>query len=80
MRSWNPDIEEVSLAGPFADGTTGTMLTKSGGKHNIQLLGVQPNREFTLISDLPMPATKAQFTCAVEPSGSQAFCRSWEAR
>jgi hypothetical protein len=66
--SWNPDVENVTLAGPFATGTTGTMTTKSGGKHNIQLTDVQPNREFTLLSDLPMPATKVSFRCAVEPA------------
>ena len=67
---WNPDIEKVNLSGAFAEGTTGTMDTKSGGHHNIQLVGVQPGREFTLISDLPMPATKVAFRCLIEPAGS----------
>jgi hypothetical protein len=66
--AWNPDIEEVNLSGAFASGTTGTMRTKSGGKHNIVLSEVQPNRGFTLTSDLPMPATKARFRCAIEPT------------
>jgi hypothetical protein len=65
---WNPDIENVTLSGLFAEGTTGTMTTKSGGKHNIQLVGVQPGREFTLVSDLPMPATKVSFRCLIEPT------------
>jgi hypothetical protein len=65
--SWNPDIEAVTLDGGFASGTTGTMRTKSGGKHNIVLSEVQPSRGFTLTSDLPMPATKARFRCEVEP-------------
>jgi hypothetical protein len=67
---WNPDIESVNLSGAFAEGTTGTMTTKSGGKHNIQLVGVQPNGEFTLVSDLPMPATKVAFRCLIEPAAS----------
>jgi hypothetical protein len=65
---WNPDIKYVNLAGPFASGTTGTMETNSGGKHNISLADVQPEREFTLISDMPMPATHVVFRCAIEPT------------
>lgn len=68
--AWNPDINWVKLEGPFADGTSGTMETKSGGKHNISLSGVQANREFTLTSDLPMPATKLHFRCAIEPTAA----------
>ena len=66
--AWNPDIKYVNLGGPFADGTTGTMETNSGGKHKISLSAVQPNREFTLTSDMPMPATKLDFRCAIEPT------------
>ena len=68
--SWNPDIRYVNLNGPFADGTTGTMETNSGGKHNISLSAVEPNRGFTLTSDMPMPATKLDFRCAIEPAGA----------
>ena len=67
-QQWNPDIKSVNLDGPFATGTTGTMETGSGGKHNIRLDNVQANREFTLVSDIPMPATKAVFRCAIEPT------------
>ncbi|HEV1997620.1 MAG TPA: SRPBCC family protein [Candidatus Dormibacteraeota bacterium] len=66
--SWNPDITYVKLEGDFASGTTGTMETKSGGKHNISLADVHQEREFTLISDVPMPATKVVFRCAIEPT------------
>jgi uncharacterized protein YndB with AHSA1/START domain len=66
--SWNPDIETVSLDGPLADGAAGTMTTKSGGKHNIQIVDVRAGREFSLISDLPMPATKVRFRCLIEPA------------
>jgi len=65
---WNPDIEDVSLAAAFESGTTGTMRTRSGGRHNIVLSEVQPNRGFTLTSDLPMPATKARFRCEISPT------------
>ena len=66
----NPDIQAVSLDRGIADGSIGTMTTKSGGKHNIQISEVEPNRGFTLLSDLPMPATRVQFRCAIEPMGT----------
>ncbi|MGI8610547.1 MAG: SRPBCC family protein [Candidatus Dormibacteria bacterium] len=64
--TWNPDIKWVKLDGGFASGTTGTMETNSGGKHNIVLSNVHQEREFTLTSDVPMPATKVVFRCAIE--------------
>lgn len=67
--SWNPDVETVDLDGPLAEGATGTMTTKSGGTHKIQIVDVTAGREFTLISDLPMPATRVRFRCLVEPAG-----------
>ena len=68
--SWNPDIRHVILDGAFASGTIGTMETNSGGKHEIALKDVVANRGFTLTSDMPMPATKLDFRCAIEPVGS----------
>jgi hypothetical protein len=68
--TWNPDIKYVHLDGPFASGTTGKMETNSGGKHNISLSDVQADRGFTLTSDMPMPATKVVFRCAIEATGA----------
>jgi hypothetical protein len=68
--TWNPDVQDVTLDRGIADGSRGTMTTKAGGTHNIVISEVQPNRGFTLTSDLPMPAVKAQFRCAIEPTGS----------
>ena len=45
---WNPDVKEIEISGPFADGTTGTMTTRSGGSHAISLEEVQPGRSFQL--------------------------------
>ncbi len=68
--AWNPDILAVTLDRGIADGSSGTMTTKSGGTHKIQISEVAANRGFTLLSDLPMPATRVQFRCAIEPVGN----------
>jgi hypothetical protein len=68
--TWNPDVEDVTLDRGIAEGSTGTMTTKAGGTHHIAISDVQPHRGFTLTSDLPMPAVKAQFRCAIEPTVS----------
>jgi uncharacterized protein YndB with AHSA1/START domain len=65
---WNPDVEEVSLDGPFRSGATGTMQTRSGGKHRITISEVAPGRSFVLESD-GVPATKLLFTCQVAAAG-----------
>jgi uncharacterized protein YndB with AHSA1/START domain len=68
--TWNPDIQAVFLPGGIAEGSKGTMTTNQGGTHNISISEVQPNRGFTLHSDLPMPATTLHFRCSIEPVGS----------
>jgi uncharacterized protein YndB with AHSA1/START domain len=66
---WNPDMESVTLAGPFASGTQGTMRTRSGGQHSIVLEDVEPPRGFTVNSD-GMPATRLRFRCEVAPAAA----------
>lgn len=61
---WNPDVQEVALGTPFGPGATGTMLTKSGGRHDIAIREVDPGRSFVLEST-GVPATKLRFRCEV---------------
>lgn len=66
--SWNPDMEVVSLDGPFKSGTTGTMRTKSGGTHKIVLEDVREGKAFRVNSD-GMPATRLHFRCEIAARG-----------
>ena len=64
---WNPDVRTVSLDGPFATGTTGSMTT-GAGTHTIRLENVVQGRSFDLVTS-PMPATTFRFHCEVTPDG-----------
>jgi hypothetical protein len=68
-QEWNPDVQAVHLDGPFAPGTTGTMSTKSGGTHRIQIERVEPGRSFSLRASA-MPLTPFVFHCEIAPTGS----------
>jgi hypothetical protein len=66
--SWNPDVREVSLDGPFATGTAGSMTT-GAGTHAIHLENVESGRSFDLVT-APVPATTFRFHCEVTPDGT----------
>jgi hypothetical protein len=66
---WNPDVEAITLDGPFAAGTTGTMRTKRGGSHQIRLEEVQAGKAFQLESTA-IPGAKFHFRCEITPLGS----------
>jgi hypothetical protein len=66
--SWNPDVREISLQGPFATGTTGSMNT-GAGTHDIRLENVVEGCAFDLVTS-PIPATTFRFHCEVTPDGS----------
>jgi hypothetical protein len=66
--SWNPDVRAVSLDGPFATGTSGSMTT-GAGTHDIRLENVVSGRSFDLVTS-PIPATTFRFHCEVTPNGS----------
>ncbi|MBV9281416.1 MAG: SRPBCC family protein [Chloroflexi bacterium] len=66
--TWNPDIRAVSLDGPFASGTAGTMTT-GAGTHRIRLDQVVSGRSFDLVTS-PVPATTFRFHCQVDPAPS----------
>jgi uncharacterized protein YndB with AHSA1/START domain len=60
---WNPDVRSMTLTGPFAAGTTGTMKTKQGTRQ-VQLAEVVPGRSF-LLETTVIPLTRFAFECQV---------------
>jgi Polyketide cyclase / dehydrase and lipid transport len=64
---WNPDVISISLEGAFASGTTGTMTTRAGGTHSIELEDVQAARTFTIRTS-PAPLSTFHFMCEVAPA------------
>jgi uncharacterized protein YndB with AHSA1/START domain len=62
-QEWNPDVQSMTLNGPFAAGTTGTMKTKQGTRQ-IQLTDVVPGRSFQLETTV-IPLTRFAFVCQV---------------
>jgi len=69
---WNPDVTAISLSGGFASGTSGTMTTRAGGTHPIELQAVEQGRTFTIRTS-PAPLSTFFFRCEVAPAaeGSQ---------
>ena len=65
---WNPDVRSITLDGPFASGTTGSMTTGNGA-HSIRLENVVEGRSFDLVTS-PIPATTFRFHCEVQPLGA----------
>jgi hypothetical protein len=61
---WNPDVVSVALDGPFAVGTTGTMVTRRM-THKIAFTAISPGTSFTLRAK-PVPGTILDFTCTIE--------------
>ena len=66
--TWNPDVRQVTLAGPFASGTIGRMTT-GARTHQIRLENVVESRSFDLVTAV-MPGTTFRFHCEVVPSGA----------
>ena len=67
-QEWNPDVQSMTLNGPFASGTTGTMVTKQGTRQ-IQLTEVVPGRSFRLETTV-IPLTRFAFECKVDGGSS----------
>src|ERR1700716_3971928 len=62
-QEWNPDVQSMTLNGPFATGTSGTMTTKQGTRQ-VQLTSVVPGRSFQLETTV-IPLTRFAFECQV---------------
>src|SRR5438128_8475730 len=67
---WNPDVQSMTLDGPFAAGASGTMKTKQGTRQ-VQLTEVVPGRSFRLETTV-IPLTRFAFECRVAagPAGN----------
>ena len=65
---WNPDVQSMTLNGPFAAGTTGTMKTKQGTRA-ITLTEVLPGKSFRLETTV-IPLTRFAFECKVSPGSA----------
>jgi uncharacterized protein YndB with AHSA1/START domain len=63
---WNPSVSSMTIEGPFAPGTTGTMRTPHGRSHRMQIVDVQPPRTFALRTSV-IPGTNFLFRCTVAP-------------
>jgi uncharacterized protein YndB with AHSA1/START domain len=50
---WNPTIADVSLDGPFAEGTTGRLKPAHGPRAKMVLCDVRPAAGFTDVARLP---------------------------
>lgn len=66
---WNPDMKESKLDGPLKLGMTGTINTRSGGKHNVVVTHFEDGRSFELESTA-LPGTKMAIRATIAPSGS----------
>jgi hypothetical protein len=52
--SWDPEVLEATLAGPFASGAVGTIKPKGGPKSEIRFIDVKPNTSFIAQCKLPL--------------------------
>lgn len=64
---WNPDVESMTMEGPFARGSKALMRTHAGRSHRMQVTALEPGREFHLETS-PIPGTTFTFACRVTPS------------
>jgi uncharacterized protein YndB with AHSA1/START domain len=62
-QEWNPDVQSMTLNGPFAVGTTGVMKTKQGSRQMV-LSQIVPGRSFRLETTV-IPLTRFYFDCQV---------------
>lgn len=65
---WNPDMKASHLDGPLRVGTTGTIETRSGGRHDVVVTQFEDGKSFELESTA-MPFTKMAIRATVSPNG-----------
>ena len=66
---WNPDMKESRLNGTLKLGATGTINTRSGGKHDVVVTQFEEGRSFELESTA-MPMTKMAIRATVTPTST----------
>lgn len=52
--AWDPEVREASLEGDFVPGAQGMLRPAKGPTAKIRLVEVEPNRSFTVESQLPL--------------------------
>jgi uncharacterized protein YndB with AHSA1/START domain len=67
---WNPNVSTMEWEGGFVSGSTGVMNTKSGQHHKMQLVDVEPGRNFALVTSV-VPGTRFRFNCRIEPADAK---------
>ena len=78
--AWNPDMKESRLDGPLRLGTTGTINTRSGGKHEVVVTQLEDGKSFELESTA-MPMTRMAIRATVTPiQGGTRISQAFEAR
>ena len=65
--SWDPDAEHVTLDGPFATGSGGTMKFKGQDPLTYELADVEPERRFVDVTSVP--GATIRFGHRIEPHG-----------
>ena len=66
--AFDSDVESVELDGPFASGSRGVMISRSSGRIEWKLSGVQTDK--SAIVEISVPGANAQFEMLFEDSGS----------
>jgi hypothetical protein len=64
---WDPDLKTATIDGPFASGTTGMVVPKSGPKSKVLFTDVQPQRGFAVECKLPLCLMR--FEHSLKPTG-----------
>ena len=78
--AWNPDMKESRLDGPLRLGTTGTINTRSGGKHEVVVTQLEDGKSFEL-ERTAMPMTRMAIRATVTPvQGGTRISQAFEAR
>ena len=66
---WNPDMKESHIDGALRLGATGSINTRSGGKHDVVVTQFEQGSSFELESTA-LPGTKMAIRATIAPSGS----------
>lgn len=64
--AWDPGVERVSLEGPFAAGTKGTLKPMGGPKVRFELSDVRPGEGFADVTKLPLARMRFDHTAIRE--------------
>jgi len=62
---WDPDLEEATLEGPFADGSRGSLKPRGAPRTAIELNAVRPPHGFSAVARLPL--CRMRFEHRLEP-------------